>query len=112
MKSEFGKGFVYNLFLFAKHFERDLAEINGKKDYGLWFNGAGDHFFELTIPKHLKGSDVGNLALWIKTTGIEYRNALGHVTQEQFHEFFEKCEELCRLIDTAFLLKDVKADWN
>ncbi len=112
MKSEFGKGFVYNLFLFAKHHDRELVEINGRKDYGLWFNGAADHFFDLQIPKQFKGTEVGHIALWLQTTGIEYRLNFGHITEEQFTEFFNKCEELMILIDKELGLKPVKADWN
>ncbi len=112
MKSEFGKGFIYNLFLFAKHHDRDLVEMNGKKDYGLWFDGAADHFIELQIPKQYKGTEIGNLALWIKTTGTEYRLSFGHITDEQFTEFFNKCEELMILIDKDFYLKPIKATWN
>lgn len=46
-KSEFGKGYSYCLGLFLAHTERYEALIkNGLIDYGLWFNGAGDHIFE------------------------------------------------------------------
>ena len=112
MKSAFGKGFVYNLFLFAKHFERDIYVAEGsKKDYGLWFNAAADHLSELVIPKQLKGSALYDLINWIKETGQKYHRGY-FVTEEEFDEFFEKCEELCRLIDTALDIKPIKADWN
>jgi len=111
MKSEFGKGFFYNLFLFAKHFEREKYEHQGNKDYMLWFNGAADHFFELQIPKQFKNTEISELAKWIKDTGLEYRYA-SIVTQKQFSEFFNKCEELMILIDKELGIKPIKADWN
>jgi len=111
VKSEFGKGFVYNLFLFAKHFERDVAEIDGKKDYGLFFNAASDHLFELKIPKQFKKNEIGKLANWIKSTGLKYRFGY-EVTVEQTVEFYDKCEELMILIDKELGLKPIKAEWK
>ena len=69
--SEFGKGFIYNIFLFAKHWEglykfiQDYKRIGLpiKYAYGLWFNGAGDHFFEFVLPPRWVNKKVGRLAL-------------------------------------------------
>ena len=59
--SEFGKGFIYNLILFAKHFDRAGLEIECNKEVklsegrslSLWINGVSDHLFELVIPENL-----------------------------------------------------------
>jgi hypothetical protein len=51
--SEFGKGFTYCIGLFLMHAERDFYKVNGIEDYSSWFNGAGDHLFELQIPKNI-----------------------------------------------------------
>ena len=110
-ESEFGKGFVYCLFLFAKHFERKINKRDNKEDYMIFFNGAGDHFFDMEIPKQFKKSEIGKLAEWLKDTGIEYRNNY-ELTGKQVHEFYQKCEELMILIDEELGVKPIKADWN
>ena len=60
-KSEFGKGCAYCLGLFLAHSERDFlardfAKTEDEKKAirivnSMWFNGAGDHLFELEIPE-------------------------------------------------------------
>ena len=77
----------------------------------IFFNGAADHFFEMKIPKQFRKTEIGKLAKWIKDTGITYRNDYD-VTQKQFTEFYNKCEELMILIDTELGIKPIKADWN
>lgn len=55
-ESEFGKGLSYCLGLFLAHGDKQeylQEEIYGDRAYGLWFNGAGDHLYELEIPAHL-----------------------------------------------------------
>lgn len=45
--SEFGKGYAYCLGLFLAHADRPVYKhSDGVEDYGLWFNGAGDHIDE------------------------------------------------------------------
>ena len=55
-QSEFGRGFSYCLGLFLAHAERDngiekMKEKGFNFGYGLWFDGAKDHIFELEIPE-------------------------------------------------------------
>lgn len=121
--SEYGKGFIYNLVLFAKHYEAFIQsmKINDEtakenpylweigKD-GSWFNAAGDHFFELEIPKQFKKTELGKLAKELQEEAIERR--LGRTTLEEFNSFFERLEKLCRLIDKELGVKSVEAEWN
>ena len=51
-QSEFGRGFAYCIGLFLAHAERKQVELDGRTDYGLWFNSAADHLFELEIPEN------------------------------------------------------------
>jgi hypothetical protein len=107
--SEFGKGFIYNLILFAKHFERKTIH---EDEYGLWFNGAGDHFYELEIPESLRETEIGKLALDLQKRALNFR-LTRPVTREKFDLFFEDLEILCRNIDKeVFKIDSVKADWN
>lgn len=121
--SEFGKGFVYNLVLFAKHYEKfrkcmESNDLNAKERPDLWkkghddmwFNGAGDHFIELEVPEQFKGTEIGKLALELQDEAIERR--LAATTKEEFLNFFKRLEHLCRLIDEALGIEPVEASWN
>jgi len=137
MSSEFGKGFIYNLILFAKHFERLQKQLetyqdmrgkmsNEEKANGrlftdgraieMWFNGAADHLFELKIPKSLKGTNIGKLAEKLQNRGLSFRLMSFNgrqLTTEDFHDFFKDLERLTRMIDReVFKLRPVKADFN
>jgi len=126
-KSEFGKGFIYNLILFSKHWWRafkdmeDYKEVFKKKTpkeieqmvMDLWFNGASDHFYELEIPPQFKRKKIGKLAKWLQDRCLY----LGHgfeekATKKDFEEVFEKLEELARLIDKELGVKCIKADFR
>jgi len=123
IESEFGKGFIYNLVLFAKHYERmqsyletnnKMAESNPdlwtKGDIDLWFNGAGDHLFELEIPTQFKNIKIGIMAKELQDEAIERR--LGKSTMKDGKDFFEKLEKLCRMIDTKLGVDSIEATWN
>lgn len=121
--SEFGKGFIYNLVLFCKHHDHALAMYDQmhkiyadeneawEKALPLWFNGAGDHFFEFTIPSEYVETDIGDLALRLKTTALDYRMA-HKVTLAQFKTFYEDIERLAMLIDKELGIKVLRAEWS
>jgi hypothetical protein len=52
MESQFGRGFVTNLVLIAKHFGLSPEEA--------WF-GVSDHLNELIVPKQYKGTPIEDL---------------------------------------------------
>jgi hypothetical protein len=52
MKSEFGRGFVVNLVLLAKHFGLPPEKA---------FYGASDHLDDLIVPDQFKGTEVEEL---------------------------------------------------
>lgn len=118
-KSEFGRGFVYNLVLFAKHwamFRETMKETNMDM-FHIWFNGASDHFYELEIPEQFKKTQIGKLAQELRDDCL----SMGHgarmfgpnqATREDFIKTFEKLEKLCMLLDKELGVKAVKAEFN
>jgi len=121
--SEFGEGFIYNIMLFSKHWWRhfeslkhndEMAESNpdlwDKGNLDLWFNAAGDHFYDFKIPEQFKRTKIGKLAKELQEEAIERR--FKNTTIKEFEAFFEKLEELCILIDKKLGLEDVKAEFN
>ena len=52
MKSEFGRGFVVNLVLLAKHFGLPPEKA---------FYGASDHLDDLIVPEQFKGTEIEEL---------------------------------------------------
>lgn len=123
--SEFGKGFTYNLFLFAKHWwkvhedlekwkemrEKNPDLFSEKDAISLWFNGAGDHFYGLEVPPKWKNHRIGKLALKLRNKALKWRmKELGD--KKDFDKFFADCEKLMRMIDKELGVKPSKADWN
>jgi len=49
MRSEFGRGFVVNLMLLAKHFGQPPGQA---------FYGASDHLDELILPDQFRGTEI------------------------------------------------------
>lgn len=115
-ESEFGKGFVYNLVLFAKHHSFRLKR-NEDDDYSLWFNGSSDHLYELEIPKQWEGTEIGDKATWLRDNTLDLGHGSGligerEVTKKEYDLVFEKLEELCLLIDKELGVETIKAQWN
>lgn len=121
--SEFGTGFIYNLILFAKHFERarhdkELYEKSSVEyHYYLFFNGASDHFYDLKIPKQFKNTEIGKLALAIKDKSLNYGHGEGlmgqiKVGEKEYLEVFADLEKLALMIDEKLGVKTSKAEWN
>lgn len=114
-KSEFGKGFVYNLFLFAKHWWKHFDCIEDSRehgyDFGMWKCGASDHMEEFEIPPQFVGTEIGDLAEEVSTTIGKLRFSTD-VTKEQFDDIFKKLERLCMLIDKHLGVEPVEARWT
>lgn len=129
MNSEYGKGFVYNLVLFAKHWWKIYETVKSytrlkKENPGMfgeqeavemWFYGAGDHFIEFTIPRGWHRSEIGKLAKDLQDRAMNYRLSFGEhekPTMKDFDKFFADLERLCRMIDEKLGVKTIEADWN
>jgi hypothetical protein len=109
--SEYGKGFVYSLILFAKHFENQKYD----KDYSLWFNGASDHLFELKIPKQFKNTQIGKKAKELQELAL----SLGHGDrmmdkncENDFFKVIELTKEIGILIDKKLGIKPIRGSWE
>lgn len=125
-KSDFGKGFVYNLILLAIHFERfneyrESAE-NSKMDNAeefysnLWFNGASDHLYEFEIPKKFKNTLIGKKARKLQKIALDrghgskmfdYKN-----NEEDFIKVVKLAKEIGLLIDKELGVNPIKGRWK
>lgn len=118
--SEFGKGFLYNLFLFAKHHAVHQQYLADAKRSGLksnmtelWFNEASDHLYELEVPPAWEKKKIGKLAKEIQAKGLHFGHGFaGDATVKDFSSIYDQCEELMMLIDKELGVKPTKAEWN
>jgi hypothetical protein len=117
-QSEFGKGFVYNLILFAKHFENDMSQYGRKKkSMWYWFSGASDHLYEIEVPKQWAKTVIGKKVKELQDTALR----IGHGGASSFdgkdyEKDFDRCLELTKqigiLVDKKLGLKPVKGDFE
>lgn len=124
-KSDFGKGFVYNLVLFAMHLHNRFADriFNGKSegiflDTGTlittWANGASDHLYEIEIPERYKGTEIETKVLELKRFGLE----IGHgfirhdYTKKDFMKLSSLTKEIALLVDTDLGVEPIAATWE
>lgn len=134
--SEFGKGFVYNLVLFAKHWGKIDDSLQGNRKIReahpndkevqrlftdehaieMWFYAAGDHFYELEVPPQWKKKKIGKLADSLMARAFKFRMVMKPTepmpTKKDFDQFFEDLELLTMLIDKELGIKPIKASWN
>ncbi len=113
--SEFGKGLTYCLGLFLCHSERDYGDNAPEiiTRAGLWFNGAGDHLFELEIPKTLPSRLKSRIRLFQKKV-LKWRISLGDPkpTKEDKDWAINEAKSLLRSIDRTYGVKVKKGDWQ
>ena len=115
-KSEFGKGLTYNLGLFLAHQDRFFDKRNDKeKDLlyaGVWFNGAGDHMFDLVIPKSFPEKLQKRLKRF-QDKVIKFRNSFGEeVTEKDIQWSLNEAKNLLILIDKQFGINAVKGEYE
>lgn len=122
VESEFGKGFIYNLILFAAHFERafnrGIKPLDMKYyQYGLWFNGASDHLYELEIPEKWDNHEIGIKAKELRELALE----IGHgrrMTEDspQIEKDYWRCvgltKEIGLLIDKELGHEPIEAQYD
>lgn len=113
--SDFGKGFIYPIFLFAKHFERDKKLLgDGIIDYSLWFYAAADHMFEVEVPARYIGTKLGTKAEKLVDDILSLRLPMNKpkATKKDFIEVFERLEDLMLEIDKELGGEPIRAKWN
>ena len=115
MKSEFGKGLTYCLGLFLCHAERDFGRRDGdyKMRAALWFNGAGDHLFDMVIPEKYSPRLVLKLRAFRKKV-LGWRCAMGEGEATELDKSWaiQEAKDLLILIDKANGIKAIKGDWQ
>jgi esterase/lipase superfamily enzyme len=113
--SEFGKGTIYPLLLWACHLERN--KYKEKYDYSMWFNGASDHLYELEIPKKWKNKPLGRKLKKL----IDLAFDIGHGDrmldeEEAIKKDFKKCviltKEIAFLIDKELGFNPIKGEYE
>lgn len=106
--SEFGKGLTYCLGLFLAHAERSIY----LDDYGMWFNAAADHLYEIQssgLPKRL-----GNRIDKLQNRCLSWRLDLGgqKATKKDYDWALQEAKDLLRLIDKNNGVKTEKGSWE
>lgn len=126
MKSEFGKGFIYNIFLFAKHWGGISDKVKTYKEmrekypntfsedeaYEMWFYGASDHFAEFEIPKQFEKKKIGKLSKQLSNDiwNLRGTTSLQRANEKDFENVFERLEQLVILIDKELGITDKEAE--
>lgn len=134
-ESEFGKGYTYCLGLFLAH-ERELWNLTKRykkmrekiasegreggeelfsegSAVGLWFNGAGDHFFEFQAEEAPPGSKKRAKILRQKVLG--WRITLGREkppTSKDAEWALAEARWLLMAADRAAGIKTIKGTWE
>lgn len=116
--SEFGKGFVYNMILFAKHWgtlEGDIASyskvgLDAKRAVALWFYGASDHIQGFTSPENLNSGLLEDTKAWAEHV---WSHRMEHeVTEKEFDAVFEDLERIARAIDETLGVTAEEAEYR
>lgn len=125
--SEFGTGCVYNLVLFAKHYERltsDLERYKDKKEpywsegklIHQWFNGASDHLYDLCIPQGWEKKKVGKLLRELQSSALDIGHGKGlledYTTKKEFDKIMRLVDEIAMLIDRELGVQSRKAEYG
>jgi len=120
-ESDFGAGFTYSLFLFAKHwgliqsFREFYRKTNLPEDwaYGRWFFGASDHLIDLKIPEAFKGTKVEMLVDQLKRecSGLVF-HPFRTSPKKSFEKVFNNLEKIFILIDKEFGINAKKAKYE
>ena len=114
-KSDFGKGFVYNLILFAAHFDRNMSGMKGLYKYNLWFNGASDHLYEFEIPEKFKNTLLGKKARKLQKIALEIghgKRMMEKDNEKDFIECVKLTKEIGLLIDKELDINPIKGRWE
>ncbi|MDD1656283.1 MAG: hypothetical protein LUO87_02785 [Methanomicrobiales archaeon] len=95
MPSKFGKGFVVNLMLLAKHFGQAPAQA---------WPGAADHMEEMTLPEQFKNTEVEKILEILRKQ--VYWHQPGSMDKEDATEVVLTMNRLAVAVDRALGVKD------
>ncbi len=113
--SEFGKGFVYPLVLFAMHFGRQFwKKSTGQDDYSRWINGSSDHLFGFDAPRK-SSTAVKYLSKGLRDMALEW----GHgdklcepMPKKEFEKLSTDLKTLALEIDKWLKVNPIKGDYE
>jgi hypothetical protein len=95
MASNFGRGFVTNLFLLAKHFGLPPEQA---------FYGAADHLEELIVPKQFEGTEIEQMVEQLRKK--VYWHSPGMLDREEAADVQKLINRLALAVDIALGIKD------
>ena len=100
--SDFGRGYSYCLGLFLAHTERKKVKYKGEIDYGLWFNGAGDHLYDFQAKSE---------------RDIKFRDRILHLrcekaTKEDFEWSIREAKDLLMEYDKSNGIEVIRGDYE
>ena len=95
MTSNFGRGFITNLFLLAKHFGLPPEQA---------FYGAADHLEELMVPKQYEGTEIDEIVEALRKK--IYWHTPGTMDKEDAADVLKLINRLALAIDQALGIKD------
>jgi len=95
MPSKFGKGFVVNLMLLAKHFGQPPAQA---------WPGAADHMEEMQLPEPFKGTEVEKILEVLRKQ--VYWHQPGSMDREDAVEVVRTMNRLAVAVDRALGIPD------
>ena len=121
-KSTSGKGFVYNLILFAEHYEnvkrnvdltRESDEFKGGYIPKVWFRNLAEHFEEFQIPKKFEGKPIEKFIRSIERRVHKFHRDENYIlTEKVFDKLILDIEKLGILIDKELGMTDIEATFN
>ena len=95
MESQFGRGFVTNLVLIAKHFGLPPEEA---------WPGVADHCTELELPDRFRGTKIEELTVNLRKRILWHQ--AGVMDKEDAHEVIRVMQNLAMEIDRALGIED------
>ncbi len=95
MDSEFGRGFITNIMLVAKHF--------GLPPDQAW-PGVSDHLIELIIPETFAGTEVEDLVIMLRKKVMWHQ--MGHMDSEDAEDVRRVLNRLVTAIDRHLGIAD------
>lgn len=95
MESKFGRGFVTNLILIAKHFGLPPEEA---------WPGVADHCTELEMPDQFRGTEIENLTVTLRKRILWHQP--GVMDREDAADVIRVLQKLATEIDRALGIKD------
>jgi hypothetical protein len=127
--SEFGRGLVICLCKFSEHFMYLSSELKlyeemrkGSNDPDLWTeqgaiemwaNGAGDHLYEIEVPKGKDWNEIRKKVKELQDFGLSMRCSFGQkkYNLDDVGKLKQMTRDIAIMIDEKIGLKPLEGDW-